>query len=80
MLIKNYRVAWCPVCNQGWVEIVKEEKSGSLYFCCDECEAEWTDPEDIGVWGKGSRCRFGQAVAPALEDIKAKGWERYIQN
>lgn len=80
MFIKNYRVAWCPVCNQGWVEIVKEEKSGLLYLCCDECEAEWTNPEEIRVCGKGSRCRFGQVVAPALEDIKAKGWERYIQN
>ena len=50
----NYRVAWCPICNQGWVEIVKNRKSGLLYLCCDECKAEWTNPEEIGVLGKGS--------------------------
>ena len=54
MSTNNYRVAWCPICNQGWVEIVKNRKSGLLYLCCDECKAEWTNPEEIGVLGKGS--------------------------
>lgn len=79
MNANNYRVAWCPICNQGWIEIVKEEKSGLLYLCCDECEAEWTTPEEIGVWGKGSRCRFGQVITPTQEEVLAKGWGRYVQ-
>ncbi len=77
--MNKYNVTWCPICNQGWVKIVKDEKSGLLYLCCDECEAEWTNPDEIGVWGKGSRCRYGKIIIPTPEDIQSKGWEKYLQ-
>lgn len=41
------KVKWCPVCEQGWVKIVKEINTDKLYLCCSECEAEWSDPDKI---------------------------------
>ena len=41
------KVKWCPVCEQGWVKIVKEINTDTLYLCCSECEAEWSDPDKI---------------------------------
>jgi len=43
----KYKVKWCPVCNQGWVEIVKDDLTGEPLLCCDECEAVWNTPEKI---------------------------------
>lgn len=76
----KYKVSCCPICNQGIVAIVKEEKSELLYLCCDECMAEWTTPEDVGVYGKGSRLKFGKSIEPTIEDIRASGWDKYIQD
>lgn len=75
----KYKAAWCPVCKQGCIEFVKEEKTGLLFLLCDECEAEWTTPEDIGVQGKGSRCKFGKVIEPTEEEILSKGWGKYIK-
>jgi len=73
-----YKTAWCSVCNQGWIEFVKEESSGELFLCCDECEAEWDHPEDVNKTGKGSRFKYGKVIEPSLKEIQAKGWECYI--
>ena len=37
----RYKTAWCPICRQGAIEFVKEEATGVMFLCCDECEAEW---------------------------------------
>ena len=76
--MSKYKVSWCPICQQGWVEIVKEEKTGMLFLCCDECEAEWTVPNDIGI-NTGTRFEFGNVIEPTIEDIEAKDWLRYIR-
>lgn len=78
-MFSKYKVSWCPVCNQGWVEIVKEKKTGILFLCCDECEAEWTNPNEIGILGKGSRFKFGKVTQPSEEEVLSKGWEKYIK-
>ena len=41
------KVKWCPICNQGWVEIVKEIETNKLFCYCWECESEWDDPARI---------------------------------
>ena len=74
----RYKTAWCPICRQGAVEFVKEEATRVMFLCCDECEAEWDDPEDINITGKGFPFKYGRVVEPSLEDIQAKGWEKYI--
>ena len=39
-----YKIAWCPLCEQGWVVIVKDKQTSQLYAYCTECETEWNDP------------------------------------
>ena len=38
-----YKIAWCPLCEQGWVVIVKDKQTSQLYAYCTECETEWND-------------------------------------
>lgn len=39
---------WCPVCNQGWVLHYVKNATGESLYCCDECEATWQEPTEIG--------------------------------
>jgi len=76
--VNKYKVIWCPICRQGWVEIVKERKTGMLFLCCDECEAEWTNPDAIDA-NNGTRFKFGEVIEPTVEDIELMDWLRYVQ-
>ena len=78
MGIYSFKVVWCPVCNQGWVEIVKDKKTNELFLCCSECETEWLNPEEIKS-GSGTHGKFGQTMAPRIEEIKLLNWHRYIK-
>ena len=81
MFINRKKVAWCPECEQGWIEIAKDLDTGELFCCCDECMCEWNDPNNItpqtvvacakrGIWGK--------ACDPTDEEIATKGWQKFI--
>lgn len=65
-----YKIAWCPLCEQGWVVIVKDKHTSQLYAYCTECETEWNDPAK-GI--KEESClpfgAFGQFVPPTFEEI-----------
>ena len=74
----KYRAAWCPVCQQGWIEFVKDIATGLIYLCCNECEVEWSNPEDIFDSNKGTRFKYGNSIEPTKEEILSKGWGRYI--
>lgn len=43
------KVAWCPICSQGWVQVVRDVETKELFVMCDECESEWNHPEDVKV-------------------------------
>lgn len=73
-----YKVSWCPVCDQGWVEIVKDKNSGQLFVCCNECETEWEKPEDIHDTKLGTIGKHGMIVKPLLEEIESIKWDKYI--
>jgi hypothetical protein len=47
MYPKKYHISWCPICNQGWVNIVKDYTTKEFYFYCEECESEWNILEII---------------------------------
>ena len=80
-MLKEYKqISSCPICRQGMVEIVKECSTGILFLLCDECEAEWDSPEDIGVYGKGSRQKYGRVTAPTECEISDRDWTEYILN
>jgi len=75
----EFKVKWCPVCNQGWVEIVQDKVSKTLFLCCTECETEWVQPDEVNV-ENGTQNRFGLVENPSKDVIESKGWERYIIN
>lgn len=70
----KYKVKWCPVCNQGWVQIVKEKESGTLFVCCSECETEWSNPEEIQI-ENGTQCVYGSTEELTMDEVRKIGWE-----
>lgn len=76
-IYKN-KVKWCPVCNQGWVEIVKEIETNTLFCFCWECESEWDSPAEIEKNTCNFPEKYGMICDASADEIKAKGFEKYI--
>lgn len=76
----NYKVAVCPFCKQGSVEIVKEVDTNELFLCCNECEIEWSDPREVLNESRGTRNKYGRITEPTFEEVNKKGWGKYIIN
>lgn len=74
------KVAWCPICSQGWVQIVKDVETKILYVMCDECESEWKHPDDVMVLKARSDINDNRVTTPTDEEIRIAGWEKYIIN
>lgn len=74
----QFKVAWCPFCGQGWVEITKSFATKKLFFRCSECETEWDHVRDIYLTDKGTHGKYGMVEEPADEEIKEAGLEKYI--
>jgi uncharacterized Zn ribbon protein len=74
------KVAWCPICSQGWVEIVKDVGTDDLYVLCDECLNEWNHPENIEVSTARTEINDNRVNTPTDEEIRSANWEKYIIN
>jgi hypothetical protein len=76
MNIYEFKVKWCPVCNQGWVEIVKQLNTPHLLLQCSECESQWDGLEAL----KEGCFKLDEVTVtkPHFEEIKECGWEKYI--
>lgn len=75
-----YKIASCPICKQGYLEIVKELKTGKIFICCDECEIEWETPEEAIEGKNGSRFKYGKVIEPTMNEIYTLSWEKFIQS
>lgn len=73
----KFRVKWCPVCDQGWVNIAKEVVTQKMFVFCDECEAEWESPEKITT-DTETRFSYGRRAIPTLAEIREMQWEQYL--
>ena len=65
-----YNIGNCKICKQGILEIVKEEKTNKLFIYCDECEAEFENPENALEGKNGIRYKHDKMKYPTLEEIK----------
>jgi len=74
----EYKVAWCQICSQGWLEIVKDKTTKRLFICCSECESEWDSPEDISNREVSTQNKYGMIESPDYDDIVTIGWEKYL--
>ena len=55
----------------AWNEFKKTKK---IFICCDECEAEWNNPEDALKGINGTRNKHGEIEYPNIEDILREKW------
>lgn len=74
----KFRTNWCSVCKQGWVEIVQDESTKQLFVYCNECETEWSHPENAIKNLEGSQDRYGSVQLPKYADIVNLSWENYL--
>ena len=74
----QYKVSWCYVCNQGWIEIVKEEKTNKLFFFCSECESEWENIDDVLNKKGSTQDKYGKITVPDENDIVSSNLDKYI--
>ena len=86
-IIHPTKIAWCSVCDQGWIHIFKDKLGNypNLYMECDECYACWTSATD--VLGKekvdADLALYNietWSVVPSVAEIRQYGWEKYLIN
>ncbi len=73
----DFKIKWCPICDQGWVQIVKEKTTGTLFLCCSECETEWSNPEQIFI-ENGTQDMYGYIEEPTMDEVKKIGWDGFL--
>ncbi|MDO4539746.1 MAG: hypothetical protein Q4B48_01405 [Syntrophomonadaceae bacterium] len=71
-------VAWCPICSQGWVYIVKDKATHELFLCCEECESEWESPEAVKSIELSTQWEYGYTIEPEDEEIAQIGWDKHL--
>ena len=76
----EFKIGWCGICNQGWLEIVKDQQTQKLFICCSECESEWESPEDVIDRTLSTQRKYGMIELPVYNEIKESGWEKYIND
>jgi hypothetical protein len=74
----KYKVKWCPVCDQGWVQIFKEKNTQKLVLLCDECFSEWSTPDTILSSNTISTSNYDLIVDPLDKEIIELSWSKYI--
>jgi hypothetical protein len=81
MKIQSYHIGKCPICGDyGMLEIIYNFKKKNCSIMCDECLAEWKNPEDALKNANGFRKSYieVEAKTATIEEIKEMGWEKYI--
>ncbi len=76
MNIYEFKVKWCKVCEQGWIEIVKDKSNENLLLQCSECMSQWDSLEDLssGIFKEDEV----EVIKPVVEEIVNQGWVKYI--
>lgn len=71
----------CPICNKyEMLETVMNESSNSLYIMCDECSAEWDNPEDALKDIRGHRETYpdSKVRSATVDEVTKESWNKYI--
>lgn len=72
----QFKVTWCRVCDQGWVEIVKETQNSTLLLQCSECLSQWSTP---GALENQEFMEDEVTVSnPTYDEVKSLGWDKYV--
>ena len=71
---EKYKCGWCPLCNQGWIIIVKDIQTSNLYLRCAECDTEWINPYKLVKENCLQFNTFGKYALPTEKEIADIGW------
>lgn len=75
----EFKVGWCPICNQGWQVIVKDTDTEKLFIMCEECLSLWDHPLNIKMGKKAlDKNNWIDEVIPTYREIERAGWVRYL--
>ena len=74
----EFKIGWCPFCDQGSAEIVKDVKTETLLIICSECDTQWNCPLDYQNNKPQNRITSNQVFKPSIEEIKMKDWDKYL--
>ncbi|MCL2671292.1 MAG: hypothetical protein FWF10_04575 [Clostridiales bacterium] len=69
----------CNTC-QGEICFYTENVTNIVYLCCDDCEVEFTTPQDAATFCNGTRNKFGLSRFSTIDEIKKTQWDKYIIN
>jgi hypothetical protein len=77
---RYYWTRICPICSEGRLLIFKDLTRGTLYLHCEECEWGWRDAALADQRNAGFLTLNEEFESePAdIEEIRARGWERYV--
>ena len=74
----NFYIAWCPFCNQGWIEIVKDPGNGKLLLLCTECDTTWDKPGDIESDNPMDYGFIGTSEIPSINEVQEMDWYKLL--
>ena len=66
----------------GSWRFAKMKKNNQCLVMCDECLAEWKNPEDAlqNINGRRGNIQEGKVVNATLDEIIKIGWDKFIVN
>lgn len=73
----QFKVGWCPICNQGW-QVVMQTTDGRLAVRCEECMSAWPTPEDINDPIKATFNELELVSAPTYQELVECGWDEFL--
>jgi hypothetical protein len=82
MTYKHYAVVneVCPVCCQGRVLVAAESKSSGVFALCEDCESEWSHPDETHDTELASRDRHAFARYLRPDELMAHSWYCHVLN
>lgn len=75
-----FYIGQCPICRKyGRLEIDKDVTNNEYLIICEECLAEWKNPQDALKNINGQRCfEKGEIRSATFNEIKNLGWDKFI--
>jgi hypothetical protein len=74
----HFHISWCPFCNHGWVDIIKDSGNDKMFLLCYECDTTWNSPEDIIEDNPVEYNLVGNLKIPSLKEIQEIGWDKFL--
>ena len=68
----------CPICRQGQLVAVKSVLSSKLLLMCDDCESQWSSPQDAESYENALQSEE-RVVAASDEEVSEAGWDGFVR-